>query len=260
MLLHDLDNRGVVSLTLNRPELHNAFDDSLIAELNRVIALYAANPAVRLLVLRANGKSFSAGADLNWMKRVAQYDFAENKQDAEALAQLMFSLHHFPAPTVAVVQGAAFGGGVGLVSCCDIALASDNTSFCLSEVKLGLVPAVISPYVIAAMGARQAQRYFLTAERFNAQTAFALGLVQQLCTPEQLVEEADKLINTLLTNSPQALRACKQLIQRVDAAVNLELQDYTTTLIASLRASAEGKDGLAAFLEKRQPAWINSNS
>ena len=256
MLKHDIDSRGVVSLTLDRPELHNAFDDSLIAELNKIIAFYAANPAVRVLVLRANGKSFSAGADLNWMKRVAQYDFAENKHDAEALAQLMSGLHHFPAPTVAIVQGPAFGGGVGLVSCCDIAIASDNASFCLSEVKLGLVPAVISPYVIAAIGARQAQRYFLTAERFNAQTAFALGLVQQLSTPEQLADDADKLVNTLLANSPQALRACKQLIQRVDAAVSLELQDYTTTLIASLRASPEGKEGLAAFLEKRRAGWL----
>jgi methylglutaconyl-CoA hydratase len=186
MLQHTIDERGVVTLTLDRPQLHNAFDDALIAELIKVLALYKAHSQSRLLVLRANGKSFSAGADLNWMQRVAQYTQAENKADAENLAELMSSLYYFPHPTIAVVQGAAFGGGVGLVSCCDIALASDKASFCLSEVKLGLVPAVISPYVIAAIGARQAQRYFLSAERFDAQTAYHLGLVQQLCSAEDL--------------------------------------------------------------------------
>jgi methylglutaconyl-CoA hydratase len=256
MLLHTLDARGVVTLTLDRPQLHNAFDDTLIAELIRVLGDYATNADVRLLVLRAHGKSFSAGADLNWMQRVAQYSFDENKQDAEQLAELMERLYRFPAPTIAVVQGAAFGGGVGLVSCCDIALASDKASFCLSEVKLGLVPAVISPYVIAAIGARQAQRYFLSAERFDATTAHQLGLVQQLCTAESLNDDADTLINTLLVNAPQALRACKQLIQRVDESINTELRSYTTTLIASLRASAEGREGLGAFLAKRPAGWI----
>jgi methylglutaconyl-CoA hydratase len=192
-LLHTIDERGVVTLTLDRPQLHNAFDDALIAELIKVLALYKANPQSRLLVLRANGKSFSAGADLNWMQRVAQYSQAENKADAENLAELMSSLYYFPHPTLAVVQGAAFGGGVGLVSCCDIAVASDKASFCLSEVKLGLVPAVISPYVIAAIGTRQAQRYFLSAERFDAQTAYHLGLVQQLCTPEDTRQPSNGL-------------------------------------------------------------------
>ena len=256
MLQHSIDERGVVTLTLDRPQLHNAFDDALIAELIRVLGLYAANSEARLLVLRANGKSFSAGADLNWMQRVAQYSFDENKLDAEQLAELMERLYRFPCPTIAVVQGAAFGGGVGLVSCCDIALASDKASFCLSEVKLGLVPAVISPYVINAIGARQAQRYFLTAERFSAETAQQLGLVQQLCSSESLNDEADALINTLLTNAPHALAACKKLIQRVDESINTDLRSYTTTLIASLRASSEGREGLAAFLGKRPAGWI----
>ncbi len=202
MLQHTIDERGVVTLTLDRPQLHNAFDDALITELIKVLALYKENPQSRLLVLRANGKSFSAGADLNWMQRVAQYTQAENKADAENLAELMSSLYYFPHPTIAVVQGAAFGGGVGLVSCCDIAVASDKASFCLSEVKLGLVPAVISPYVIAAIGARQAQRYFLSAERFDAQTAYHLGLVQQLCSAEDLETQTMALINTILSNAP----------------------------------------------------------
>lgn len=256
MLEHQIDPRGVVTLTLDRAELHNAFDDLLIAELIKTLSLYQQNPNTKLLVLRANGKSFSAGADLNWMKRVAQYSFSQNKQDAEQLAELMSRLYHFPSPTIAVVQGAAFGGGVGLVSCCDIAVASDKASFCLSEVKLGLVPAVISPYVIAAIGARQAQRYFLSAERFDAQTAFSLGLVQQLTSADNLEQVADSLITTLLQNSPQALKACKKLIQAVDGAINAQLRDMTTTLIAELRASPEGKEGLSAFLEKRPARWL----
>ena len=256
MLQHTLDERGVVTLTLDRPQLHNAFDDLLIAELIKTLKIYEQHPKTRLLVLRANGKSFSAGADLNWMQRVAQYSQAENKADAENLAELMSSLYYFPHPTLAIVQGAAFGGGVGLVSCCDIALASDKASFCLSEVKLGLVPAVISPYVIAAIGTRQAQRYFLSAERFDAQTAYHLGLVQQLCTPETLDSQATALIDNLLSNAPVALSACKQLIHRVDASINPELRDYTTSLIAQLRVSPEGQEGLAAFLEKRPAGWL----
>ncbi len=256
MLQHTIDERGVVTLTLDRPQLHNAFDDTLIAELIKVLALYKAHSHCRLLVLRANGKSFSAGADLNWMQRVAQYTQAENKADAENLAELMSSLYYFPHPTIAVVQGAAFGGGVGLVSCCDIAVASDKASFCLSEVKLGLVPAVISPYVIAAIGARQAQRYFLSAERFDAQTAYHLGLVQQLCTAEELDNQTTALINTILSNAPIALTACKQLIQQVHTSITPELRDYTTSLIAQLRVSPEGQEGLAAFLEKRPAGWL----
>ena len=256
MLQHTIDERGVVTLTLDRPQLHNAFDDALIAELIKTLKIYEQHPKTRLLVLRANGKSFSAGADLNWMQRVAQYSQAENKADAENLAELMSSLYYFPHPTLAIVQGAAFGGGVGLVSCCDIAIASDKASFCLSEVKLGLAPAVISPYVIAAIGTRQAQRYFLSAERFDAQTAYHLGLVQQLCTPETLDSQATALIDNLLSNAPVALSACKQLIHRVDASINPELRDYTTSLIAQLRVSPEGQEGLAAFLEKRPAGWL----
>ncbi len=254
-LLTSLDTRGVATISLNRPEVHNAFDDVVIAELNSAIAGYATHPEVRLLVLRAEGKSFSAGADLGWMKRMASYSREDNLADARELERLMHGLYDFPKPTIAVVQGAAYGGAVGLVSCCDLALASESASFALSEAKLGLAPAVISPFVIAAIGARQASRYFLTAERFSAATARELGLVHEVVTAEALTEAVEKLLATLLANGPVALMACKALLRRVAAASSPELAAYTTELIASLRTSQEGQEGLGAFFDKRQPAW-----
>lgn len=254
-LLTSLDTRGVATISLNRPAVHNAFDDAVIAELNSAIAGYAKHPEVRLLVLRAEGKSFSAGADLGWMKRMASYSREDNLADARELERLMHSLYDFPKPTIAVVQGPAYGGAVGLVSCCDIALASEGASFALSEAKLGLAPAVISPFVIAAIGARQASRYFLTAERFSAATARELGLVHEVVTPDALADAVEKLLTTLLANGPVALMACKALLRRVAAATSPELAAYTTELIASLRTSQEGQEGLGAFFDKRQPAW-----
>lgn len=250
-----LDPRGVATLTLNRPEVHNAFDDALIEELNTALDHFRTHPDVRLLVLRAEGKSFSAGADLSWMKRMAACTHEENLADAQELERLMHSLHAFPKPTLAVVQGAAFGGAVGLVSCCDIAIASDNASFSLSEAKLGLAPAVISPFVIAAIGPRQASRYFLTAERFPASRALEMELLHEVVPPDELDRTAEHLITTLLDNGPVALMACKALIRQVVPATDDELRDYTTTLIASLRTSQEGQEGLSAFFEKRAPAW-----
>lgn len=254
-LLTSLDTRGVATISLNRPAVHNAFDDAVIAELNSAIAGYAQHPEVRLLVLRAEGKSFSAGADLGWMKRMASYSREDNLADACELERLMRGLYDFPKPTIAVVQGAAYGGAVGLVSCCDLALASEDASFALSEAKLGLAPAVISPFVIAAIGARQASRYFLTAERFSAATARELGLVHEVVTPDALADAVEKLLTTLLANGPVALMACKALLRRVAAATSPELAAYTTELIASLRTSQEGQEGLGAFFDKRQPAW-----
>lgn len=259
-LVISLDQRGVATLTLNRPEVHNAFDDALIAELNDAIDRFRAHPDVRILVLRAEGKSFSAGADLGWMKRMAACTREENLADAQELERLMHSLHAFPKPTIAIVQGAAFGGAVGLVSCCDIAIASDNASFSLSEAKLGLAPAVISPFVIATIGARQAGRYFLTAERFTAARALDMQLLHEVVAVEELPAAADRLINTLLDNGPIALMACKALIRQVAPASDDELRDYTTTLIASLRTSQEGQEGLTAFFEKRAPAWQHRKS
>lgn len=254
-LLTALDDRGVATLTLNRPEVHNAFDDVVIADLNAALDTYARHPDVRLLVLRAEGKSFSAGADLGWMKRMASYSREDNLADARELERLMRSLYEFPKPTVAVVQGAAYGGAVGLVSCCDIAIASESASFSLSEARLGLAPAVISPFVVAAMGARQASRYFLTAERFSAATARETGLVHDVVTAEALPEAQEKLLATLLANGPVALMACKALLRKVAAATSPEIATYTTELIASLRTSQEGQEGLGAFFEKRPPAW-----
>jgi methylglutaconyl-CoA hydratase len=258
-LLTALDARGVATISLNRPEVHNAFDDAVIAELNAAIDGYARHPDVRVLVLRAEGKSFSAGADLGWMKRMATYSREDNQADACELERLMRGLYDFPKPTLAVVQGAAYGGAVGLVSCCDIALASDNAGFALSEARLGLAPAVISPYVIAAIGTRQASRYFLTAERFDAATAKTLGLVHEVVAAEALSAALENLLSTLLANGPVALMACKNVIRRVAAATSPELAAYTTELIASLRTSHEGQEGLAAFFEKRSPAWQRKN-
>lgn len=254
-LLTELDERGVATLTLNRPDVHNAFDDALIAELNTAIDSYSRHPHVRLLILRANGKSFSAGADLGWMKRMASYSREDNLADALELERLMRGLYEFPKPTLALVQGAAYGGAVGLVSCCDIAIAGTEASFSLSEAKLGLAPAVISPYVIAAIGARQASRYFLTAERFNADTALDIDLVHEVVENEELNAAGDKMITILLANGPVALMACKSTLRRIAPASSPELTAWTTELIASLRTSQEGQEGLSAFFEKRAPAW-----
>lgn len=258
-LLTSLDTQGVATLILNRPEVHNAFDDAVIGELNIAIETYAKHPDVRLLVLRAEGKSFSAGADLGWMKRMASYSREDNLADALELERLMRGLYDFPKPTIAVVQGAAYGGAVGLVSCCDIAIASEQASFALSEAKLGLAPAVISPFVIAAIGARQANRYFLTAERFSATTARELGLVHEVVTPDALEAAQAKMVDTLLANGPVALMAAKALLRKVAAATSPDIAAYTTELIASLRTSQEGQEGLGAFFEKRQPAWQKKN-
>lgn len=258
-ILASIDERGVATLTLSRPDVHNAFDDAVIAELNKALDSYAHDPAVRVLVLRAEGKSFSAGADLGWMKRMATYSRADNLADARELERLMRGLYEFPRPTVALVQGAAFGGAVGLVSCCDIAIASESASFALSEARLGLAPAVISPYVAAAIGARQAGRYFLTAERFDAVTAKNLGLVHEVATAEALPAALEKMLATLLDNGPGALTACKALLRRVAVATSPDLAAYTTELIADLRTSQEGQEGLAAFFEKRRPTWQRKN-
>lgn len=256
-LLTDIDERGCTTLTLNNPEQHNAFDDRMIAELTAALLKLKDNPQVRVVILAANGKSFSAGADLNWMRRMADYTQEENIQDALALAKLMKTLNELPQPTIARVQGAAFGGGVGLVAACDIAIASERSSFCLSEVKLGLIPAAISPYVIMAIGPRQARRYFLTAERFSAAEALRIGLLHQLCPEADLVSTCEQICHQLLQNGPQALGEAKRLIRDVAGrSVDGELIQLTAERIAAIRASDEGREGLSAFLDKQKPSWI----
>jgi methylglutaconyl-CoA hydratase len=246
----------VATVRLNRPDKHNAFDELLIAELTQAFRDLASDPAVRVIVLAANGQSFSAGADLDWMKRMSAMGRAENERDAMALANLMEAIDHCPKPGVGVIQGAAFGGGVGLVACCDIAIATSSASFCLSEVRLGLIPAVISPYVAAAIGPRACRRYFLTAEKFDAATAERLGLVHRVVAPDVLDVARDEIIGHLLKGGPAAQAAAKDLIQRVSfAKIDEALRRDTAWRIADARASDEGKEGLAAFLEKRKPNW-----
>lgn len=252
-----IDARGVATITLNRPEVHNAFDDQLIAHLISLLTAARDNPAVKVLLLASTGKSFSAGADLGWMRRMADASRADNLQDAQQLAALMEALNNFPCPTVARVQGTVMGGGVGLVACCDIAIASDNAAFALSEVKLGLAPAVISPYVIAKIGASQARRYFVSAERFSAIRAAAIDLVHEVVLATELDARTEQVIAALLANGPQAMRAAKQLVQVANPLPSTPaLREYTTGVIADLRASEEGKEGLRAFLEKDSPNWI----
>lgn len=258
-ILLSTDSRGVATLTLNRPEKHNAFDGALIAELTRKLVQLNNDDRTRILILTGAGKSFSAGADLNWMRSMAKFSEADNIEDALKLAELMDELNALRKPTIARVNGAVYGGGVGLVACCDIAIAADTAKFVLSEVKLGLVPSVISPYVIAAVGEHQARRYFLTAEAFDAEQAQKIGLIHEAVTPAKLDEAIGKEVNLLLKAGPKALTACKELIAANTAAsvsTRRALKQKTAQLIAQLRVSEEGQEGLAAFLEKRPPNWI----
>jgi methylglutaconyl-CoA hydratase len=252
----EIDKRGVARLTLARPEVHNAFNDALIAELTRSLEELALNAEVRAVVLAADGKSFSAGADLNWMKAMAGYDEARNLADARTLSRLLWTLDRLPKPTIGRVQGAALGGGVGLVACCDIVVASRQASFALSEVKLGLIPATIGPYVVAAIGERACRRYFLTAERIYAEEALRLGLVHRVVEADELDRAVEELLAALLANGPKAVAAAKALVfavgrRPVDAAV----MEESARRIAAIRASPEGREGIAAFLEKRKPGW-----
>jgi len=247
---------GVATIRMNRPDVHNAFDDALIAALTAELRRLEQLPQARVIVLAANGKSFSAGADLNWMQRMAKYSQEENLRDAMALAGLMRTLDGVKKPTVARVQGAAFGGGVGLVACCDIAIASTQAAFSLSEVRLGLIPSVISPYVIAAIGEREARRYFLTAERFDAMEARRIGLVHDVVDSGALDESVEKMAGQLLKGGPQALAAAKKLIADVSRRpMDDALSAETARRIAAIRVESEGQEGLAAFLEKRKPDW-----
>lgn len=255
-LLQDVDARGIGRITLNRPERHNAFDDAMIAELTDALRQMDVRNDVRIVVLASNGTSFCAGADLNWMQRIAAQSAEENEQDAAALAALMQVLDGLRKPTLAMLQGAAYGGGVGLVACCDIAIAADTAQFCLSEVRLGLIPAVIGPYVVAAIGARQARRYFLSAERIPALQAAALGLVHQVVPLADLETTIETILNALLQGGPEAQQAAKVLVHSCAHETDPDaLRQETICRIAACRASAEGREGMAAFLERRSPYW-----
>ncbi|MGH8401165.1 MAG: enoyl-CoA hydratase-related protein [Gammaproteobacteria bacterium] len=252
------DSRGVATLTLNRPEKHNAFDDVIISELTNKLVKLDNDKKVRVVVLTGAGKSFSAGADINWMRASAQFDEAQNIEDALKLAELMSTLDGMRIPTIARVNGAAFGGGVGLVACCDIAIASTAAKFSLSEVRLGLVPSVISPYMIAAIGAHNARRYFLTADVITADKAREIGLVHEVTSADKLDEAVEREIALLLKGGPKALTAAKNLIAgqvALSTSARRNLRSKTANIIAQLRVSDEGQEGLSAFLEKRPASW-----
>ena len=251
----------VARIALDRPQVHNAFDSELIAELSAALVAIDRDDTIRAVVLTGNGASFSAGADLNWMRGMAQASEDVNRADSERLANLMRTLTFLRKPTIARVNGAAYGGGVGLVACCDIAIAADSAKFGLTEVKLGLVPAVISPYVIAAIGARAARRLFLTGETFDAAEAARLGLVHQSVSAEKLDATVENMLGLLAKGGPQAQGEAKQLALRMlgmrpESAENTDREN--AALIARLRVSAEGQEGLAAFLDKRTPTWVAS--
>ena len=255
-LIVDVAAEGRATVTLNRPDVHNAFDDKLIALLTKELDALDRNPTVGVVVLAAAGKSFCAGADLKWMRRMAEYSEAENQADAEALAALMKTLNRLSKPTVAEVQGRAYGGGVGLICCCDIAIASEAAQFSISEVKLGLIPSVISPYVVAVIGERQARRYALGAETFDAIEAKRIGLVHEVTAAEDLEAAVDAMVEALLANGPAAMAETKDQIAGVaNRPVDDRLIAAAAARIARIQVSDEGCEGVAAFLEKRKPDW-----
>ncbi len=256
MLLYENKN-GVAWVTLNRPEIRNAFDDSLISELRKAIQKAEQDPSVRALVLAGNGPAFCAGADLNWMKRMSGYGYEENLADARALAEMLAALDRMPKPTVARVHGPAFAGGTGLVAACDIAVGTPEARFCFSEAKIGLSPATISPHVMRAIGERAARRYFLTAEVFDAEEAHRLGLLTLLVEKESLDRAIDGLLGHLLAGGPHALAKIKDLVRTVSGkALDESLIAETARRIAEIRATEEGKEGIASFLAKRKPSWF----
>jgi len=247
---------GITTIWMNRPEVHNAFDEVLIAELDQAVQQLSDDDNTRVVILAGRGKSFSAGADLNWMKRAASYTHEENMRDALALANMLRRVAEMPKPTVARVQGAALGGGTGLVAACDIAVASTAAIFATSEVRFGILAATISPYVLRAIGARQANRYFQTAERISAERALKLGLVHEVSAPEEIDRVVLEIVEQLLLGGPKAQAASKALVRAVDNRVidDAVVRD-TAERIAGLRATPEGAEGLSAFLEKRTPSW-----
>ena len=255
--LLNLRDGPVARLRMNRPQLHNAFDAELIGALSGALQSVGSDDSVRVVVLEGAGASFSAGADLNWMRGMAAASEAENRTDSLALARLMRTLDELPKPTIAAVQGSAFGGGVGLVACCDIAIAARGAKFGLTESRLGLLPAVISPYVIAAIGARNARRYFATAELFDTEEALRIGLLHDVVNPTALDTAVQRQIDLLLKAGPIASASAKGLIRDVCAHADGAKHDAdNASLIARLRVSPEGQEGLSAFLDKRKPRWV----
>ncbi|TXT40904.1 MAG: methylglutaconyl-CoA hydratase [Comamonadaceae bacterium] len=252
-----IETGAVATVTLNRPEVRNAFNDEVIAELTAAFTQLGRDSQVRAIVLAAEGPAFCAGADLNWMRRMADYGHAENLADAAQLAGMLHTIYTCPKPTVARIQGDVYAGGMGLVAACDMAVSVDTANYCLSEVKLGLYPATISPYVIRAMGARAAHRYFLTAERFDAAEALRIGFVHAVTRADQLDDKVGEITQALVNASPNAVAECKALLHDVAGKeIDSALIARTVEGIANIRASSEGKEGVQSFLQKRKPSWL----
>lgn len=246
----------VAEVWLNRPEVRNAFNDGVIAELTTAFGQLGQEPGLRAIVLAGHGKAFCAGADLNWMKSMAGYSWEENHADAGRLAEMLWTLYSCPLPIVGRLHGDCYAGGVGLAAVCDVLVAADGMQFCLSEARLGLLPATIGPYVVKALGEQASRRYFTTAERFDAATALRLGFVHEVVAADALDAKVAEIVATLVANGPAAVKACKQLVKDVSARpIDAALRDDTARRIADIRASAEGREGVQAFLGKRDPAW-----
>jgi len=248
---------AVARVFLNRPDVRNAFNDAVIAELTAAFAGFAADASLRAVVLGGHGKAFCAGADLTWMRAMADYTWEQNRTDAQALADMLYAIWSCPVPVIGRVHGDCYAGGVGLAAVCDILVAAEGVNFCLSEARLGLLPATIGPYVVKALGEQASRRYFTTAERFDAARAHALGFVHEVVPADALDAKVDELLAALVANGPAAVRACKKLVQDVAGRpVDDDLRADTARRIADIRASAEGKEGVQAFLNKRKPAWL----
>lgn len=247
----------VARVFLNRPEVRNAFNETTIAELTHVFTELSADTQLRAIVLGGHGKAFCAGADLGWMRVMADFNWEQNRADAQALADMLWAIWRCPVPVVGRVHGDCYAGGVGLASVCDVLVAAEGVNFCLSEAKLGLLPGTISPYVIRAMGEQASRRYFVTAERFNATQAHAMGFVHELCAAEALDARVEEIVAALVANGPMAARACKKLVQDVAGQpLDEALRAETARRIADIRASDEGREGVQSFLTKRAPAWL----
>jgi len=247
----------VARVFLNRPDVRNAFNETTIAELTAVFAELARDADLRVVVLGGHGKAFCAGADLAWMRAMADYTWEQNRADAQALAEMLWTIYACPVPVVGRIHGDCYAGGVGLASVCDVLVAADAASFCLSEARLGLLPATIGPYVVRALGEQASRRYFVTAERFSAVQAQALGFVHAVCALDEIDAKVDELVAAIAANGPMAVRACKRLVQDVaHRPIDAALREDTARRIADIRASAEGREGVQSFLNKRKPAWL----
>jgi len=253
-----IERQGPVArVWLNRPEVRNAFDETLIAAMTSAFEAFSSDGGLRAIVLGGRGKAFCAGADLAWMKRMAGYTWEQNRTDAEALAEMLWTVYQCPVPVLGRIHGDCYAGGVGLAAVCDVLVAADAATFCLSEARLGLLPGTISPYVIRALGEQAARRWFVTAERFGAAEAHRVGFVHEVCAADALDARIEALVATLVANGPMAVRACKRLVQDVAGEpITAELRAETARRIADIRASDEGREGVQSFLGKRQPAWL----